>query len=490
MSDQKEVNAILRQDLSSFIHKVFLTVANGEKYLSNWHIDAIAYHLERCLEGDIKRLIITMPPRYLKSISASVAFPAWVLGHDPSRKVICASYAQSLAEKLSMDTRTVMESDWYKQCFMKTRLDNKKNTQAEFTTSQQGFRLATSIGGSLTGRGGNLIIIDDPHKADEVTSDAKRESVLAKFKNTFLSRLDNKNKDVIIVIQQRLHENDLAGYLLETGEWTHLNLAAIAERDEDILIGDNKYYLRQQGDILHPARESLDLLEEMKATMGSQNFAAQYQQRPTPAGGDIVKWEWFKLFDKKPQQLSGDLIVQSWDTASKAGELNDWSVCTTWLVKDNLYYLIDVVRERLEYPALRSRIIQSASLWHVDIVLIEAMNAGIPLIQELRGTTLLNIVPITPKDDKATRMMAESPAIEGGRVFIPKEALWLADFQHEIVLFPNSKHDDQVDSLSQFLCWAKNKSIKPPQVRVTLITSAPSLSVNNLFTNQRQKTDC
>ena len=249
------------------------------------------------------------------------------------------------------------------------------------------------------------------------------------------------------------------------------------------MIGVNKYHLRQQGDILHPARESLDLLEQMKATMGSQNFAAQYQQRPTPAGGDIVKWEWFKPFDKKPQQLSGDLIVQSWDTASKAGELNDWSVCTTWLVKNNQYYLIDVVRERLEYPALRARIIQSAGKWRADIVLIEAMNAGIPLIQELRAHTPLNIVPIIPKDDKATRMMAESPAIEGGRVFIPKEALWLADFQHEVVLFPNSKHDDQVDSLSQFLCWAKHRAIKPTEVKVSVIRSGPSLSVNDLFTN-------
>lgn len=483
MNNQKQLNALLRQDLSSFIHKAFMTVASGEEYLPNWHIEAIAYHLECCFRGDMKRLIITMPPRYLKSISASVAFPAWVLGHDPSRKIICASYAQSLAEKLSLDTRTIMESDWYRPCFPAAWLDNKKNTQAEFTTSKQGFRLATSVGGSLTGRGGNLIIIDDPHKADEVNSDTKREAVITWFRNTLLSRLDNKQKDVIIVIQQRLHENDLAGYLLETGQWTHLNLAAIAEQDENILIGDNHYHLRKQGDVLHPERESLELLEQMKSTMGSQNFAAQYQQRPTPAGGDIVKLEWFKTYDKKPQQRSGDHIVQSWDTACKAGELNDWSVCTTWLIQDNRFYLLDVVRERLEYPALRSRIVASAEQWQTDIVLIEAMNAGLSLIQELRANTSLNIVPITPKDDKATRMMAESPAIESGRVLIPSEAVWLADFQHEMVHFPNSKHDDQVDSLSQFLCWAKKRENKPPQVSITVFTQEPSLSVNDLFSS-------
>ena len=483
MNNQKQLNALLRQDLSSFIHKAFMTVASGEEYLPNWHIEAIAYHLECCFRGDMKRLIITMPPRYLKSISASVAFPAWVLGHDPSRKIICASYAQSLAEKLSLDTRTIMESDWYRLCFPAAWLDNKKNTQAEFTTSKQGFRLATSVGGSLTGRGGNLIIIDDPHKADEVNSDTKREAVITWFRNTLLSRLDNKQKDVIIVIQQRLHENDLAGYLLETGQWIHLNLAAIAEQDENILIGDNHYHLRKQGDVLHPERESLDLLEQMKSTMGSQNFAAQYQQRPTPAGGDIVKLEWFKTYAKKPQQRSGDPIVQSWDTACKAGELNDWSVCTTWLIQDNRFYLLDVVRERLEYPALRSRIVASAEQWQTDIVLIEAMNAGLSLIQELRANTSLNIVPITPKDDKATRMMAESPAIESGRVLIPSEAVWLADFQHEMVHFPNSKHDDQVDSLSQFLCWAKKRENKPPQVSITVFTQEPSLSVNDLFSS-------
>ncbi len=483
MSNKKQLNALLRHNLVSFIHKTFQTVSGGEAFLSNWHIEAIAYHLECCMKGDIKRLIITMPPRYLKSISASVAFPAWVLGHDPSRKIICASYAQSLSEKLSMDTRTVMESGWFRECFPKSRLDNKKNTQAEFTTSQQGFRLATSVGGSLTGRGGNLIIIDDPHKADDVNSDTKRESVLTWLRNTLLSRLNNKNQDVIIVIQQRLHENDLAGYLLETDEWTHLNLAAIAEQDEKILIADNTYHTRQEGEILHPGRESREMLNNLKTSMGSQAFAAQYQQRPTPVGGDIVKFEWFKRYDKKPQQLNGDLIVQSWDTASKAGELNDWSVCTTWLVKNNQFYLFDVVRERLEYPALKSRIIASAGQWHANIILIEAMNAGISLIQDLTATTALNIIPIIPKDDKATRMMAESPAIEAGRVFVPNEAFWLANFQHEMVHFPKSKHDDQVDSLSQFLYWARKRVSKPAQVRVTLVSSEPSLSVNDLFSN-------
>jgi predicted phage terminase large subunit-like protein len=495
--NKQTLHSLLRTDFLSFIRKVFQTVSPGDIYTHNWHIEAIAWVLQQCALGHIKRLIITLPPRSLKSIIASVAFPAWILGHDPTRKIIAASYAQDLSIKHSLDCRSVMESDWYRNSFPKTRPDPSRNTQAEFLTTCKGFRLATSVGGTLTGRGGNLLILDDPHKADEAQSDSKREATIAWFTNTAISRLDNKKEDAIILIQQRLHEDDLAGRLLDAGGWVHLNLPAIAEDNEEIPIGDGRHHYRKAGEALQPEREPLEVLEAIKATMGSYNFAAQYQQRPAPAGGGIVKWEWFNEYDHLPDTVSGDLIVQSWDPACKAGAMNDWSVCTTWLCHAGRMYLLDVFRKRLEFPELYYSVKSLAAKWRADLVIIENANAGTALIQQLQRETRLNFRWIAPKGEKVTRMRTENIPIEAGRVLIPREAPWLADFRHEIVHFPNGKYDDQVDSLSQFLLWARVRDpAREAQVvpkiwdhpgaaggsTVTLITSPPDLTVDDLFT--------
>ncbi len=182
--DRKRLNLGLRYDLTGFIQRSFQTVAPGLIYQESKHIDAMAWHLEQCIQGDIKRLIITLPPRHLKSICASVAFPAWVLGQDPGKRIICASYSNELAEKHARDCRAVMESPWYRAAFPMTRLDPSKNAALEFATTARGFRLATSVGGTLTGRGGNIILVDDPLKAADAMSDAERDRVNDWFRNT------------------------------------------------------------------------------------------------------------------------------------------------------------------------------------------------------------------------------------------------------------------------------------------------------------------
>ncbi len=270
------------------------------------------------------------------------------------------------------------------------------------------------------------------------------------------------------MIQQRLHENDLVGYLLETGNWKHLNLPAIAEEYQCVQIGKNRFHERRIGDALHPERESHETLNELQRTLGSYNFAAQYQQRPAPLGGGMVKWEWFQTYDKVISKEYEDQIIQSWDTACKAETMRDWSVCTTWLIKNQKMYLLHVLRRRLEYPSLKSHILRHAKDWDADQILIEDKGAGTSLIQDLRNGSALCITSIVPKDDKVTRMLGVTSLIESAQVFIPKEASWLADFQHEIVNFPKSKHDDQVDSLSQFLHWARRryKSTGPTEIIV------------------------
>lgn len=449
--------ALLRSDLSSFIQMTFRTVAPGLAYLHNWHIDAIAYHLNQCLEGKIKRLIITIPPRHLKTISVSIALPAFALGNDPTNRIICASYSQELANRYSLDCRKVMESAWYRSIFPKARLRSEKNSLGEIMTYKRGYRLATSVGGTLTGRGGNLIIIDDPHKPEETYSKAYREAVLSWYRTTLLSRLDNKQEDTIIVIQQRLHEEDLAGYLLAQGGCVHLNLPAIAEKTQKIEIGEELFITRNEGDLLHPEREPGDLLKRIRYEMGSYVFAAQYQQRPAPIGGGIIKKEWLTPY-AYPQTIDKpEMIVQSWDTASKADDLNDYSVCTTWFVKDKLYYLVGLFREKLEYPELKSAIISEKEKWNATAILIEDASAGTSLINDLKYDGDIRPIGIIPKNDKATRLMAVSPEFENGRVRIPDNAPWLASLTQELLTFPNAKHDDQVDSISQFLGWMIGK---------------------------------
>ncbi|MGJ5621380.1 phage terminase large subunit [Sulfitobacter sp. MF3-043] len=451
---------LLRSDLSSFIQRSFATVDPGSVYSHNWHIDAIAYQLERIARGEIRRLIITMPPRSLKSISASIAFPAWILGRYPKKRILAVSYSENLAEKLAFDCMKVLASDWYQDTFPQTRVARNRSRKFDFETTRGGGRYSASVGGALTGRGGDIIIIDDPHKPDEAQSEVRRSSVLDWYGSTLLSRCNDPATTPIIVIQQRIHENDLAGMLLEQGGWEHLNLQAVADDPESFDLGRRGHIHRKEGDLLHAERLPRDLLSDYKTQLGSYVYAAQYQQRPAPIEGGIVKWNWFKSYDVVPQQLEQDEIVQSWDTASSAGELNDYSVCTTWLVRKPQAWMLDLWRGRLEYPDLQRKIQSLAVQANANRILIEQAGSGISLIQDLSRSSDLNVIGIIPKQDKASRLMNVSAMIEAGRILIPKEAPWLADFRRELTLFPNARNDDQVDSLSQFLNWLDQPEFK------------------------------
>lgn len=445
--------ALLRCDLSSFIQRSFATIDPGGQYKHNWHVDAVAHQLEQVALGRTKRLIITMPPRSLKSISASIAFPAWILGRFPTKRILAVSYAESLAEKLAFDCMKVLASNWYQEAFPLTRIARNRSRKFDFETTHGGGRYSASVGGALTGRGGDLIIIDDPHKPDEAQSDVRRKTVLDWYASTLLSRCNDPINTPIILIQQRLHENDLAGMLLEQGGWAHLNLQAEAEEAGIFDLGRHGKKRHKEGDLLHADRLPRDLLKDYKSKLGSYIYAAQYQQHPAPLEGGIVKWNWFRSFDAPPSYKESDEIVQSWDTASSAGELNDYSVCTTWLVQRPHAWLLDLWRGRLEYPDLNRKISALATEMNAKRILIEHAGSGISLIQDLKRTSALNVIGIVPKQDKATRLMSGTAMIEAGRILVPQEASWLAEFRRELTMFPNARHDDQVDSLSQFLNW-------------------------------------
>jgi hypothetical protein len=309
LNDPSALGAVLRSDFQSFLHRSVLTLNPGNDFLPNWHIDAIAYQLDRIRRGEITRLIINLPPRNLKSIMSSVAFPAFILGHDPRRRIICISYGADLAEEHAKSCLAVMQSDWYRAAFPGTRILRPSAT--DIRTSMRGFRKATSVGGALTGFGGDLFIIDDPQKPVDVQSQPLRDQLNQWFSNTLISRLDSKERGAIVVVMQRVHLHDLTGYLQDNSEaWTVLNLAAIAEADEQISIGNGKFHFRRAGEALHPEHESLETLNKILEEMGIQ-FYAQYQQSPVPPGGATFRREWIHYCDVIPERTYEMDVIQS-----------------------------------------------------------------------------------------------------------------------------------------------------------------------------------
>lgn len=456
-----EYHHFLRHDLTSFIVRSFYELNPQTGFMLGPHIEVMATKLDACRKGKTRRLIINLPPRGLKSHCSSVAFVAWWLGHNPAGHVICASYGQELADKLARDCRLVMLSPWYQQVF-RTRLASRQAVH-DFMTTGQGTRMATSVGGVLTGRGADLILIDDPLKPDEALSESRRKAVNEWYDNTLLSRLNNKSKGCIIIIMQRLHQDDLVGHVLEQEEWETVSFPAIAERDETHVIESilgKRLFRRTVGEALHPERESLAVYNTIRQTIGDYHFTSQYQQNPAPPGGAIVKLVWLRFYEPGEQPAQFSRIIQSWDTANKTTELSDYSVCTTWGVLYKRYFLLDVYRRKLNYPDLKRAIIEQAKLHSANTILIEDKASGTQLIQDLKSESVFGITEYKPPSgtDKIMRLHAQTAMIENGLVYLPRTAPWLADYIHELTSFPGTRHDDQVDSTTQFLDYIRGNN--------------------------------
>jgi len=349
-------------------------------------------------------------------------------------------------------------------------------------TTANGYRLATSVGGVLTGRGADLIIIDDPLKPDEALSEAQRTAVNEWYENTLYSRLNDKRHGQIILIMQRLHEDDLVGHVLEQEPWEVVSFPAIAEQDEEHRVQTplgSFVFVRRADEVLHPEREPRATLDRIRNTIGVYNFAGQYQQTPAPLEGGLVKREWFKQYDPN-RIVRWDQVVQSWDTANKVTELADFSVCTTWGLNDGAIYLIDVLRQRLAYPDLKRAVQAQAQAYNATVILIEDKASGTQLIQELIKDGLSSIRACSPQHDKIMRLHAQTAKIENGFVYLPNAAPWLAEYLHEITTFPNAKYDDQADSTSQALEWIAMAPGEPGIIGFTRLEAARSLQARGL----------
>ncbi len=291
-----QFDAASRAHFPLFLRRVVASVAPNARYSHNWHIDAISEYLMAAMAGDVRRLIINLPPRMLKSTIASVAWPAWILGHHPQQRILAASYAQSLSIKHSTDCRAVMATGWYQRLFPATKLAADQNEKDKFATSLRGYRRAVSVGGAVIGDGGNILIIDDPLNALNANQHHRREGVNEWFDHSWATRLDDKQRGAMVVVMQRLHVRDLSGYLLEKGGWEHLCLPAIAP--VQMVVARGKFrHVREEGAALHEMREPRELLERLQTDIGSANFNAQYQQAPLQQTGGIVRAEWFVRFE-------------------------------------------------------------------------------------------------------------------------------------------------------------------------------------------------
>jgi len=454
----------LREDYSSFIARSVETVHPGAEYVSNWHIDAIAEKLEACRTGAIKRLIINMPPRMLKSTCVSVAWPAFLLGKNPAERIVVASYASSLSVKHSLDSRLILQSDWYQEIFPRTRIAAGENEKHKFVMTERGFRYAVSVGGAVTGEGGNFLIVDDPHNPVQAAGARTRSIANRWFDNTFMTRLDDKHKGVIVLVMQRLHEEDLTGHLLAKGGWEQLLLPAIAPEDTYVHL-HGLTFLRKAGDPLHPKREDALMIERMKRDLGSAVFAAQYQQNPLSDKESMVKLDWFMRYRNLPAAEAVLRIIQSWDTAIKAQEKHDATACITIAETKERLFVLEVAVWRVEYPELKRAVLSQAAKWKPHAILIEDKASGQSLLQDLRRETSLPCIPMQPLGDKVMRMAAISPIIEAGRVALPQQASWLPEFESELCRFPHAAHDDQVDALSQCLHWIRRREGNEPMLR-------------------------
>jgi len=466
----------LERSLSVYTRQAW-PIIDPADYLHNWHIDCISEYLEAASVGQIKRLLINLPPRNMKSIITSVSWPTWVWAKRPETKWLFTSYAQSLSTKLSVDRRLILQSDWYRRKWGdKFFLLGDQNVKTEYQNNKNGVMVATSIGGTITGKGGDFIVVDDPHNPEEIDSETIRNGVIEYFRRTLPSRLNDKKTGVIVVVMQRLHEKDLSGHIIEAGGYEHLQLPAeVSKRTVIHFPVSGRMKIREKGDILWPEREGKPELEALKRALGSYNYSAQYEQDPSAAeGGTFKRWWWrywhypdrplppveVKLPDGTYQQIHPvplpgkfDEQLQSWDCAFKDDKDNDYVVGQVWARLQADKFLLDQFKDHADIIKTMEAIVKmTAKHPKATLKLIEDKANGSAVIQMLRRK-IGGLVPVEPEGGKIARANAVAPEVESGNVFLPHPAIapWVDSFINVFASFPKVANDDEVDAASQAL---------------------------------------
>jgi len=440
------------QSYYEFCRCAFKQIESETEFLSNWHIKYICailqVEIQRIAKGLPRRkdIIINVPPRSMKSYIVSVLLNAWAWTRFPHLKFITTSYSGELAIDQAVITRRLIETEWYQNKWPFVQFEEDENRRAKFANTMGGFRKSTGTGGNVTGTGGDIIICDDPQDPLGADSEADRKSTLNWYRRTFYNRLNNSKVGLRIIIMQRLHMEDVTGFLLDNGDYRHICIPVEETGDIKPAILKKQY----KDGLFWPEKFGRRMLDDYRRELGSYGFTGQYLQRPVPEEGGIWKIEWWQYYAKLPEVQPSN-IIQSWDTAFKKGENNDYSVCSTWYQFDEDFYLVDITKERYEFPELKRMVKSLYEKYRPYKIIVEDKASGQSLIQELKRDGALPVYPVKVDRDKIARANAVSPIIEQGRVYLPESASWVSEFIKETSNFPFAPHDDQVDSVSQGL---------------------------------------
>ena len=447
----------MKRSLKLFTKNSWQTIEPAREFYDNWHIDAISEHLQAVVEGDIKRLIINVPPRHMKSISVAVALPAWTWTVQPNKRFLYASYAGSLSIRDSVKCRRLIDSKWYQNYFGDMfNLTTDQNQKQRFENDQNGQRIATSVDGALTGEGGDIIIVDDPHNVREAESSKVRESVLDWWDQAMQTRLNDPKTGAFIIIMQRVHENDLTGHILsnESNEWDHLCLPARYEKKHPTPTRSSLSFIdprKKEGELLWKSRVDDKTLKTLEKSLGTYASAGQLQQSPMPKGGGILKAEWWQEWSE-PDLPNIEYVVQSYDTAFSTKETSSYSARTTWGIfkRDGQInaIVIEMWYDKVSYPDLRKLAQEAYDDWQPDAVLIEKKASGQSLLQDLRMAGI-PVLAYNPDRDKIARAHASSALLEDGRIFYPRGKKWAKNLIDICSVFPAGDNDDIVDTCTQ-----------------------------------------
>lgn len=468
-------------------------------FVDNWHLEAIAEHLEAVYNREIKNLIINVPPRTGKTLLISVAFPAWVWLQNAAERFLCVSCTRDLSSDHAGLNRALIESPWYQEQWCnkenllhyKFQLKSDQNQKTFFQNTASGYRQSTSINSKTVGKGGSIIIIDDPNDPGDY-SEVKRKNVIDWWNLKMSTRSNNPADDCRVIVQQRTHEEDLTGYILKNDinkDWTNLVFPMEFEskrRSTTIILPNSLRWDKEpfqdprqkEGSLLVPQRIGIKEVLQLRKDLQTYGYAGQCQQRPSPIGGGILKESWFKIYKEKIYPTFS-LVIQSWDTAFSDSPTAAYSACTTWGLFDNKgiinILLLSCWRGRVGYTELRGRakrlhknyldindtLIKTQTSCRVDKCIVEAQATGTPLIQSLREAGI-PALPYKPRGDKAARVQQVSAYIEAGIVNIVDRPENI-EFIKEVSLFPVASSRDYVDTLSQILGYLRdNNMLKIP----------------------------
>ena len=479
--------------LYEFVRQAWPVVEPGVPFIASWHIEEICEHLEAITAGELRKLLINIPPRHSKSTIVSVMFPMWEWLTRPEEKYLCASYSGNLSIRDNLKARRLVQSPWYQERWgYMFALAGDQNAKQRFENDKTGYRIATSVGGTATGEGGSRLVLDDPHSAQEAQSDAMRETALEWFDVVWSTRLNDPKRDAMITVMQRLHERDVSGHILEDiGGWEHLMIPAEWDgvRRKTVL---GPYDPRTKvGELICPERFGDKEITELKQLLGVYGTAGQLQQDPTPSEGGILKTKHFQLWPHDKPLPQFEYILQSYDCAFTEKTTGDPTACTVWAVftynRQRNAMLIDAWDEHLSYPDLRTRVIKDWSSEYggtsvkdgvrrarrPDRILVEAKASGQSLLQDLRLAKVPAVGYNPGMADKVSRAHQAAPTLELDMLWVPESGKnhghavsWAQPFLKQLAKFPVAEHDDYVDTFTQAIIYLKNDGwFELPQAR-------------------------